>query len=116
MLNEASRLHPQSWWWIKADACDLVSGLGTSVEGKWSGDVNLHIEELELLYEEYKKRIQFLKSLDEKDSGDLLTSLSYAKENLIIDVTFIDSSELQLSACFCELILPVISPCSSSSF
>ena len=77
-------IHSHAWWWIKADACDLVSGQGTFVEGKWSHDVNLHIEELELLYEQYKKSIQFLKSLNEKDGGDLLTSLSYAKENLII--------------------------------
>ena len=41
MLDEAAHAHPGSWWWIKADGADLVSGLGESVNGLWSGDVDL---------------------------------------------------------------------------
>ena len=28
ILDEAHKVHPNSQWWIKADGCDLVSGLG----------------------------------------------------------------------------------------
>ena len=42
MLDETARLHPNTWWWIKADGVDLVSGLGESVRGEWSGDVDLN--------------------------------------------------------------------------
>ena len=39
VLDEASRTHPNVWWWIKADGCDLVEGLGEST--KLNGVVTL---------------------------------------------------------------------------
>ena len=61
VLDEATSVHPNSWWWIKADGCDLVSGLTGSVSGEWSGDINLNPEVLEKLFKEYKEHINFLK-------------------------------------------------------
>ncbi len=51
-------MHPNEWWWTKADGADLVSGLGTSVKGIWSGDVDLGA------YESHKRRIDFLSNLE----------------------------------------------------
>ena len=42
ILDEAANLFPNVNWWIKADGVDIVSGLGESVGGKWTGDVDLN--------------------------------------------------------------------------
>lgn len=43
MLDEAVQSHPNAGWWVKkADGTDLVSGLGESIRGEWSGDVDLN--------------------------------------------------------------------------
>ena len=42
MLDEVVANAPKgTTWWIKGDACDVVSGLGESVKGEWSGDVDM---------------------------------------------------------------------------
>ena len=41
VLDEAARSHPEVWWWVKGDGCDVTSGLQESVDHKWSGDVDL---------------------------------------------------------------------------
>ena len=91
MLDEATSVHPNSWWWIKADGCDLVKGLTESVNREWSGDVNLYPEALEKLFTEYKERVKFLDGLELKDrvssvtvQGDLVT----VKEQIINDIKF----------------------------
>ena len=40
-LEEAKRPRgpPNSWFWIKGDGCDLVSGLSESTKMEWTGDV-----------------------------------------------------------------------------
>lgn len=40
-LDEAAIQHPDVWWWIMGDGCDVVSGLGESTRHIWSGDVDL---------------------------------------------------------------------------
>ena len=40
ILDQASQAQPDVWWWIKADGCDVLPGLGESVSGIWSGDVD----------------------------------------------------------------------------
>ena len=47
VLDEACKHHPHAWWWVKADGCDLVSGLAESVSEIWHGDVDLNNGELE---------------------------------------------------------------------
>lgn len=45
MLDEiVANSPPNSSWWIKGDACDVVSGLGESVKGVWTGDVELMMQ------------------------------------------------------------------------
>ena len=50
MLEEANAAHPSAWWWIKADGADLLSGLGESVKGEWSGDIDLNDGSIQQLY------------------------------------------------------------------
>ncbi len=40
--TEASQAHPGSWWWLKADGCDITIGLRESTKLEWSGDVDLN--------------------------------------------------------------------------
>ena len=42
MLDEAAKHHPNPWWWLKADGCDITSGLAESMRGVWTGDVDLN--------------------------------------------------------------------------
>ena len=53
VLDEAVRSHPDTWWWVKADGTDLVSGLGESVSGEWSGDIDLN----DRTYMAYRKHL-----------------------------------------------------------
>jgi len=57
VLDEAARAHPNTWWWIKADGADVLSGLGESVKGEWSGDLN--DGSTQQLYTNYRKQIDF---------------------------------------------------------
>lgn len=73
MLDEAARAHPDTWWWIKADGTDVVSGLGESVGGTWSGDVDLADGKLAKTREQYEQRLKFLNQLGESSlHGDPL--------------------------------------------
>lgn len=56
MLDMAAKAHPNSYWWIKADGCDVLQGLCESVHGVWSGDVDLNDGILEKEYAAYKQR------------------------------------------------------------
>ncbi len=47
--------------WIKGDAVDLVPGLGDSVRGDWSGDVDLNDGRLQLMFLEYQERLEEIK-------------------------------------------------------
>ena len=92
VLDEAASVHPNSWWWIKADGYDLVKGLTESVSGEWSGDVNLYPEVLEKLFEEYKERLRFLNGLglqDRANSAVLQSDITTVKEQIINDIKFI---------------------------
>ena len=42
VLDEGAKHHRDSWWWVKADGCDLISGLAESTRGIWSGDVDVN--------------------------------------------------------------------------
>ena len=39
--GEAARAHPHSYWWLKADGCDINAGLMESTTLQWNGDVDL---------------------------------------------------------------------------
>lgn len=55
-------VHPDSWWWVKADGVDLVPGVGKSMR-EWSGDVDLNDGSLQEQYNAYIQRLDFIKNL-----------------------------------------------------
>ena len=67
ILDEAHKVHPNSQWWIKADGCDLVSGLGESVQQVWSGDVDLADGKVQKMHDAYLKRLRELSHI----TGDM---------------------------------------------
>ena len=62
-LDEAVKHQVNSWWWIKADDCDLVPGLAESTRGVWSGDVDHNDGNLTKLYQKYKDRLLSIENL-----------------------------------------------------
>ena len=89
MLDEAARTHTDAWWWVKADGCDLLSGLGESTRLQWSGDVNLNDGELEKLYETYKSNLTFVSEIGLKErrnptviKDDMVTSTKLITEDM----------------------------------
>lgn len=96
VLDDAARVHPSSWWWIKADGCDLVSGLCESVSGEWSGDVNLNQEVLDSAYKKYKERLEWVMHLGlEERRGDLEGDIEILWCQVTDDIKFITTSKFQ---------------------
>ena len=59
-LDEASRLHPNARWWIKADGCNIINGLEESTRLEWNGDVDFGTCEVQVLYKMYRDRLNLL--------------------------------------------------------
>lgn len=95
VLDDAARIHPDVWWWIKADGADLVSGLGTSVRGLWSGDVDLADGKLQIAYKAHKDRLHLLCSIGEnrQSHASIVNQLRAAKQQLVDDIDFVSSSK-----------------------
>ena len=74
MLDEAAWAHPRSWWWLKADGADLVSGLGESVAGIWSGDVDIADGALERAHKSYDQQLQFMGQLGKHNTDSTATA------------------------------------------
>ena len=55
ILKTAADSDRNTSWWIKGDGVDVVSGLGESIRGQWSGDVDLNDGSLNSLYCKYKQ-------------------------------------------------------------
>ena len=94
MLDEAAKIHPHSWWWLKGDGTDLVAGLSESVKVQWSGDVDLDDNKLQESYEEYVKELDFIDGLGLKDRKSLdvvALDLVHIKDNLLRDIEFTQS-------------------------
>lgn len=62
-LKKAKQSIPEGRWWIKADACDVQKGLRESMCGIWAGDEDLGDGSLQVLFEGYKARCVFVKSI-----------------------------------------------------
>jgi hypothetical protein len=104
VLDEAASVHPNSWWWIKADGCDLMKGLTESVSGEWSGDINLHPDALEKLFKEYKERLRFLNGLGLQDRASSVVSqsdITTVKEQIVSDIKFITTGTYSLTIMRC---------------
>ena len=96
VLDEAAKVHPESWWWIKADGVDVVSGLGVSVSGTWSGDVDLGDGALESLRERYQAQIQLVKSIgvhNRQADSIILKDLQDTEQIVLQDTDFISKRE-----------------------
>ena len=50
-------MHPSAKCWIKADGCDVVSGLEESVCLEWNGDADYGTEAVQELYNLYRTRL-----------------------------------------------------------
>ena len=75
------------YWWIKADGVDLLSCLEESVDFKWNGDVDLCDGELQLLYAEYRSRIDDIPKRDSAESkscGHIQHLLSCVERDLVL--------------------------------
>lgn len=93
-LSEATRTHPGVQWWVKADGCDLVEGLGESVNLDWSGDVDMNDGKLHQLYKHYRERLNFIGSLGIKERRNTILQDLNAIIKDIEDVSFISTSKV----------------------
>lgn len=98
-LDEACRLHPDAKWWIKADGCDIISGLEESLQLVWNGDVDFGTSEVQLLYSLYRRRLELLDKLacDESVKSKrklLVQTLQQEQSTLCTDIQFIAESEM----------------------
>ena len=73
--------------------------IGNIVGGKWSSDVNLNIDDLEVLHKEFENTIQFMKSSgDNEDETSFAADLIKSKEKILEDIIFIDPNK-KISLC-----------------
>ena len=94
VLEEGARAHPNVWWWIKADGADLLSGLGESVKGEWSGDVDLNDGSTQQLYKSYRKQLDILDGISVKlDDCNLKRDIEMLKQQTVQDIDFVSASE-----------------------
>ena len=63
ILTKAASEQPGGDWWIKADSCDLSTGLMESVHGKWGGDVDLNDGKISELLQSYQQKKDICQSL-----------------------------------------------------
>ena len=97
VLDEASRTHPNVWWWIKADGCDLVEGLGESTKLDWSGDVDKNDGKLQEMFKSYRARLDFISGLGKKNRRELaviVQDLSQCTRDVKEDISFVSTGEL----------------------
>lgn len=94
-MDDAAHVHPQVWRWIKADGADLVSGLGTSMKGEWSGDQDLADGSLQKEYEHHQQWLKLICSFGEVksiSSFEIVEKLRLAKQHIMDDIDFICSN------------------------
>ena len=67
---------PDAWWWVKADGCDLITGLKESTKREWSGDVNLNNGKVAKLHGEYITQLRFIEEFGRKERKQRLVVLA----------------------------------------
>lgn len=80
------------YWWIKGDGCDLIEGLGESVSGLWSGDVDLNTGDLQRAYDEYKSKLELISGIglgSRRGRATILADLNNVYSKLRSDKEFI---------------------------
>lgn len=63
MRDEAHKGNCDASWWLKMDGCDLVEGLGESVDQVWTGDMDLADSVLQEQQRHYLDRLKFVSNL-----------------------------------------------------
>lgn len=97
VLEEAARVHPDTWWWVKTDGCDIVAGLKEAVNHEWSGDVDLNDGKVAKLHAEYMARRKFIEDVGitcRRTRALLLSDLHKLGKDLKNDVIYLSSSKL----------------------
>ena len=77
---------------MKADGCDLLSGLSESTRGIWSGDVDLNDGKLQDQYRKYSDRLSFIKKIgsgDHETKEALVEDMGLCTEEISDDITYI---------------------------
>ena len=104
VLDEGAKHHRDSWWWVKADGCDLISGLAESTRGIWSGDVDVNDGALEKQYREYNNRLLTIKNL-KSSNANLLSQLDDQVQQLKINMEFLHGSkEILVTLFMCKIL------------
>lgn len=95
-LDKASAIHPNARWWVKADGCDVVSGLEESVKLEWNGDADYGSSAVEKLYIIYRSRLDSINGLvsdvplvEPDRRHTLIVALKCEYNSLCDDVNFI---------------------------
>lgn len=101
-LDEASRVHPDTNWWIKADGVDVVSGLEESMRLEWHGDIDLADGKLQRQYQAYRDRLKFVGGicrnlLNATQRHQTVLDLKRAIQDMVDDLTFVSSGMYTLS-------------------
>lgn len=94
VLDEANIHSKQDTrWWIKADGCDILSGVAESMRGVWSGDVDLNDGHLEEQKASYKNRLSEIERLSMVDRASFVKQLSSQIDALQKDKEFLFSGD-----------------------
>ena len=96
VLREAKRIHPDAWWWVKADGCDITGGLKESMKNEWSGDVDLNDGTVHKLHHEYVESLSFLAAVGIKARRTpdvLMSDLKHLQADLETHLTYLSSSK-----------------------
>lgn len=73
---------------MKADGCDMVSGLEESLRNEWNCDVDLGTGELQTMYQMYLDRLKRISSMVTSSAQDALCVLLQEKIDLAEDLQF----------------------------
>ena len=89
---------------MKADGCDLISGLAESTRGIWSGDVDLNDGALDKQYQEYNSRLLTIKNL-KSSNANLINQLDDQVQQLKINMELLHGSkEILVTLFMCKIL------------
>ena len=80
-------------------ACDILPGLGESVRGIWSGDVDHNNGDLQRQYTAYQQRLQSIAEIQMATSSnhsELLEKLKVVCSKVSDDLNFLHSGKLSI--------------------
>lgn len=105
-MDEASKVLPNTEWWIKSDGCDVVAGLTESKSTKWSGDVDMGDGCVQKQHEDYLKRIELVNHInrnlhDIQKRQCVLQDLNSIQQSLKSDLSYIPTGT---DTCTCIII------------